>query len=419
MNAVPVLFADIQNGAAKPVHEPARAVRYALDFSRSAFYQLDFSELQNQKRLSVIECIYVDNADGTAPIVLSVDLTQQTVEVEIGQYGYYQLMFGYPARLNVSSPNSTSLVNLFALNVNLMGSWKKDPSASPSPSVESVAVTNFPATQGVSGSIEVSNFPATQAVSDAALEAIISAGAAKVAVQNYPASQVVHVDNLPATQAVSGSVSIANLPATQAVSDAALEAIISAGAAKVAVQNYPASQVVHVDNLPATQAVSGSVSIANLPATQAVSDAALEAGLANIGTIGTGFRVGRIGSNGAFYPDMAGNLAYVNQTLGNVSNFITGNPGYFITGIQCDLWPSSSPSGTFQILFSDSSSGNIWGCLISSAGTQVGAESVSTPGNFFWNNKASNSKLSMVINTNITGGGLLVRVQYGFCSFVG
>ncbi len=366
MNAVPVLFADIQNGAAKPVHEPARAVRYALDFSRSAFYQLDFSELQNQKRLSVIECIYVDNADGTAPIVLSVDLTQQTVEVEIGQYGYYQLMFGYPARLNVSSPNSTSLVNLFALNVNLMGSWKKDPSASPSPSVESVAVTNFPATQGVSGSIEVSNFPATQAVSDAALEAIISAGAAKVAVQNYPASQVVHVDNLPATQAVSGSVSIANLPATQAVSDAALEA-----------------------------------------------------GLANIGTIGTGFRVGRIGSNGAFYPDMAGNLAYVNQTLGNVSNFITGNPGYFITGIQCDLWPSSSPSGTFQILFSDSSSGNIWGCLISSAGTQVGAESVSTPGNFFWNNKASNSKLSMVINTNITGGGLLVRVQYGFCSFVG
>lgn len=49
-----------------------------------------------------------------------------------------------------------------------------------------VAVTNFPATQPVSGSVSVSNFPATQ-----------------------PVSGTVNVGNFPATQPVSGTVSVA------------------------------------------------------------------------------------------------------------------------------------------------------------------------------------------------------------------
>ena len=50
----------------------------------------------------------------------------------------------------------------------------------------SVSVTNFPATQPVSGTVSVGNFPATQ-----------------------PVSGSVNVGNFPATQAVSGTVSIA------------------------------------------------------------------------------------------------------------------------------------------------------------------------------------------------------------------
>ena len=56
-----------------------------------------------------------------------------------------------------------------------------------------VAVSNFPATQTVSGSVSVSNFPATQ-----------------------PVSGSVSVSNFPATQPVSGSVSISGTPSVNA-----------------------------------------------------------------------------------------------------------------------------------------------------------------------------------------------------------
>ncbi len=65
-------------------------------------------------------------------------------------------------------------------------------------------VSNFPATQPVSGSVSVSNFPTVQQI------------VGTVGVGNFPASQTVSgsvsVSNFPATQAVSGSVNIGNSP---------------------------------------------------------------------------------------------------------------------------------------------------------------------------------------------------------------
>lgn len=57
----------------------------------------------------------------------------------------------------------------------------------------------YPATQPVSGTVSVDNFPATQAVSG-----------------------TVNVGNLPATQPVSGTVAVSNFPATQPVSIATM-----------------------------------------------------------------------------------------------------------------------------------------------------------------------------------------------------
>lgn len=88
-----------------------------------------------------------------------------------------------------------------------------------------VAVSNFPATQPVSGSVSVSNLPVTQ-----------------------PVSGTVNVGNFPGTQPISGSVSVSNFPATQ-----------------------PISGSVSVSNFPATQPVSGSVSVSNFPSVQETS----------------------------------------------------------------------------------------------------------------------------------------------------
>jgi len=103
-----------------------------------------------------------------------------------------------------------------------------------------VSVSNFPATQPVDGTVSVDNFPATQPVSGT------------VAVSNFPASQVVSVSNFPAfpaTQAVSGTVAVSNFPATQPVS-------IAAGT--------------NVNNFPAIQPVSGTVAVSNFPAFPAI-----------------------------------------------------------------------------------------------------------------------------------------------------
>lgn len=152
-------------------------------------------------------------------------------------------------------------------------------------------------------SVSVNNLPATRAISAASLPlpagaataagqpAINGDGGSLVHVMNLPATQAVSVGNFPATQAVNGTVSVANLPATQAVSAASLPlpagAAIAAnqptlnadGGALAHVANFPATQAVSgsvtVGNLPATQAVSGAVSVTNLPATQAVSAASL------------------------------------------------------------------------------------------------------------------------------------------------
>jgi hypothetical protein len=95
----------------------------------------------------------------------------------------------------------------------------------------SVEVTNFPATQPVSGTVNVGNFPSSQVVSGS-----------------------VSVSNLPSTQPVSGTISltsgnvvnVGNLPSTQPISGTV--ALTSGNS-------------VAVNNLPSVQPISGSVSL--------------------------------------------------------------------------------------------------------------------------------------------------------------
>ncbi|MGL5878247.1 MAG: hypothetical protein ACRC2V_10780 [Xenococcaceae cyanobacterium] len=102
--------------------------------------------------------------------------------------------------------------------------------------IQPVAVSNFPATQPVSGTVEVNNFPATQPVS---------------------------VNNFPATQAVFGTVAISNFP-TQPTNNI------------VEVSNFPTTQdingTVGVNNFPATQTIAGTVGVNNFPVIQLITD---------------------------------------------------------------------------------------------------------------------------------------------------
>jgi hypothetical protein len=106
-------------------------------------------------------------------------------------------LFGKDAITGSNDPVSISNNNLhvaqYIWDTNTLA-WIKQTGSSGAVGAD-VTVTNFPATQPISGSVSVSNLPATQPVSGSIL-----------------------VSNFPATQAVSGSVSVSNFPATQVVS---------------------------------------------------------------------------------------------------------------------------------------------------------------------------------------------------------
>jgi hypothetical protein len=83
-----------------------------------------------------------------------------------------------------------------AIPVSQSGSW-----------TVTASVSNFPATQPVSGTVAVSNFPATQPVSGTV-----------TANQGTGGSSAWKVDGSAVTQPVSGTVAVSNFPATQPVS---------------------------------------------------------------------------------------------------------------------------------------------------------------------------------------------------------
>lgn len=144
----------------------------------------------------------------------------------------------------------------------------------------SVDVGNFPAVQPVSGTLAVSNFPVSQAVTGTFWQATQPISGS-VSVSNFPATQPVSGTFFQATQPVSGTfwqatqpisgtVSVGNFPVTQPVSGTFWQATQPISGA-VSVSNFPASQAVTGTFWQATQPISGAVSVSNFPATQPVS----------------------------------------------------------------------------------------------------------------------------------------------------
>jgi hypothetical protein len=133
-----------------------------------------------------------------------------------------------------------------------------------------VSGTFWPATQPISGTVSVGNFPAGFNVNNFP---------ANYAINNFPNPQNVNiaeylglavgpanpmdvkVSNFPATQPISGSVSVSNFPAFPATQNVNITEYLSLAVG-------PANPMdVKVSNFPATQPISGSVSVSNFPAT--------------------------------------------------------------------------------------------------------------------------------------------------------
>lgn len=146
--------------------------------------------------------------------------------------------------------------------------------SNPVPVSGSVSVSNLPATQPVSGSVSVSNFPATQPVSGtvgASSLPALPAGTNVIGHVIVDSAGSVAITSLPSLPAGTNTIGGAQLVDAAGTNKAAIDA---SGNLQAKINNFPATQTVSgsvsVSNFPATQPVSGSVSVSNFPATQNV-----------------------------------------------------------------------------------------------------------------------------------------------------
>ena len=226
------------------------------------------------------------------------------------------------------------------------------------PNGTGVMPCNFGSGAGASGAVSINlggssvsyinRFP----VFDSALEALISGGALKiggaVTITGTPAVSVgsVSVSNLPATQAISGAVSInmGGTPVAAAnrlpVTDSVLDGLLAAGALPVsgslAITGTPTVTIGSLPALPPGANAIGSVSISNLPATQAVSGAVsvtslppLPTGTNSVGTVN--LAAGAVGSVTA------------GGTGGSVAMAVQGIAGGTAMPVTGTFYPATQP----------------------------------------------------------------------------
>lgn len=115
-----------------------------------------------------------------------------------------------------------------------------------------VIVDNIvPVTQSGSWTVAVNNFPATQPVSGT-VTVLQGTSPWITSVSNFPAVQTVNVNNFPATQPVSGTVAVSNFPATQAVSAVSLPLPTGAATAANQTNGTQVTQTIPLDGNKAT-----------------------------------------------------------------------------------------------------------------------------------------------------------------------
>ena len=132
------------------------------------------------------------------------------------------------------------------------------------------------------------------------------------------------------------------------------------------------------------------------------------------------------GTAGTSYPQWMGNLTVSGQASNTVANVITGNPGYFLTGVQLMISPNAAKAaaGDWTLTLSDSSSGAVWifDAFVPATSptlTAGAAVQLATPSGFLWNNKVGSSALSLTASAALTTGKYTYNLCYGQTSVVG
>jgi hypothetical protein len=101
--------------------EGPKGIPILLNFSSSAQYTLDLTLQVDQKKISMVQTVYVDASSATDDLSITINGTNQVVIAKAGTQGYYQLLVPYPPRFTFDNSSGSDLIPIILLNVPIPG----------------------------------------------------------------------------------------------------------------------------------------------------------------------------------------------------------------------------------------------------------------------------------------------------------
>ncbi len=231
--------------------------------------------------IAIGNAITIDNFPLTYPITGTVNIGNlpSLQQVEVSNFPTLQLVSITNAPLSVAG--SVNVLNFPAVLPTTVANFPAIQAVSitgtPLPVSGAVSILNFPSVQPVSGAVSVTNFSGSVDISDRVARSLghvvvdsmppVNVGA--ISISNFPSTQVVDTVDRPAR--LNGHVTVDNFPASQPVTFSGGVDVTDRAARLVGHVTVDALPSVAISNFPATQLISGTVSVGNFPATQPVS----------------------------------------------------------------------------------------------------------------------------------------------------
>lgn len=105
--------------------EGPKVVSIPLDFTDTDTIELDFTLAYAQTTISVVQCLWVDNFSNSEALVVTVQGTQQTIEVPAQAQGVFPIIAAIRPRISITTTEGVIIPSLW-LNVPLpLGVWYK------------------------------------------------------------------------------------------------------------------------------------------------------------------------------------------------------------------------------------------------------------------------------------------------------
>ena len=98
-----------------------KAIPLLLNFSVAASFDLDLTNPIDQKKISMVQTIYMDLSNASDDLIITVGGSNQIVRGVAKTQGYYNVLAPYPARFNFANASGSDLIPVFLINVPVPG----------------------------------------------------------------------------------------------------------------------------------------------------------------------------------------------------------------------------------------------------------------------------------------------------------